>query len=226
LKECIRALNSPQSKHVPFRASKLTLCLRDSLQLNGTKTKKDGHIGSGPKLVVMVANISPSGDCVEHTLNTLRYANRAQEIDSNGQNEIIFEKALYDQMEHLQVQIEKPLESSTYEIALNAHKTELGTAASAIEETVVKLKNPKNLAYHSLLRPDEESFIFHHYMSTLRKVVEISKREEEKLIENSSNPEFEIKDYISHMEVALEEKISLLNSTYHHLQKFKCEIFK
>ncbi|KAI8037439.1 kinesin-like protein Klp59C [Drosophila gunungcola] len=67
LKECIRAL-SRQSSHLPFRGSKLTQVLRDSF-VGGKKNK-----------TCMIAMISPSTSCVEHTLNTLRYADRVKEL--------------------------------------------------------------------------------------------------------------------------------------------------
>ena len=65
LKECIRALDQDK-KHTPFRGSKLTLVLRDSF-VGNCKT-------------LMIANISPSLICSEHTLNTLRYADRVKEL--------------------------------------------------------------------------------------------------------------------------------------------------
>lgn len=64
LKECIRALDS-DARHVPFRGSKLTAVLRDSFVGETART-------------VMIANISPTASCVEHTLNTLRYADRVK----------------------------------------------------------------------------------------------------------------------------------------------------
>lgn len=66
LKECIRALDS-EARHVPFRGSKLTAVLRDSF------------VG-GQARTVMIANISPNNASVEHTLNTLRYADRVKEL--------------------------------------------------------------------------------------------------------------------------------------------------
>ncbi|KIZ05656.1 kinesin family member 2/24 [Monoraphidium neglectum] len=66
LKECIRALDS-DARHVPFRGSKLTAVLRDSFVGETART-------------VMIANISPTATCVEHTLNTLRYADRVKEL--------------------------------------------------------------------------------------------------------------------------------------------------
>ena len=65
LKECIRALDQ-EKRHKPFRGSKLTLVLRDSF--------------IGNCLTLMIANISPCLSCSEHTLNTLRYADRVKEL--------------------------------------------------------------------------------------------------------------------------------------------------
>lgn len=65
LKECIRALDQ-EKRHTPFRGSKLTLVLRDSFMGN-CKT-------------MMIGNISPCLSCSEHTLNTLRYADRVKEL--------------------------------------------------------------------------------------------------------------------------------------------------
>ena len=32
----------------------------------------------------MIANVSPAGGCCEHTLNTLRYADRVKELKKDG----------------------------------------------------------------------------------------------------------------------------------------------
>ncbi|KAI9327803.1 P-loop containing nucleoside triphosphate hydrolase protein, partial [Pilaira anomala] len=61
LKECIRALDQDK-KHTPFRGSKLTQVLRDSF--------------IGNSRTCMIATISPNNSNSEHTLNTLRYADR------------------------------------------------------------------------------------------------------------------------------------------------------
>jgi hypothetical protein len=65
LKECIRALDQDK-KHTPFRGSKLTLVLKDSF--------------TGNCRTLMIANVSPTQSCCEHTLNTLRYADRVKEL--------------------------------------------------------------------------------------------------------------------------------------------------
>lgn len=70
LKECIRALDNDQV-HIPFRGSKLTEVLRDSF--------------IGNSRTVMISCISPNFGSCEHTLNTLRYADRVKSL-SKGNN--------------------------------------------------------------------------------------------------------------------------------------------
>ena len=72
LKECIRALNDGGSTHVPYRASKLTLVLKDSFTRNSART-------------VMIATVSPAASSADHTQNTLRYADRVKERVVGGQ---------------------------------------------------------------------------------------------------------------------------------------------
>lgn len=62
----ISALVDGKSSHIPYRDSKLTRLLQDSLGGN-TKT-------------IMIANISPADYNFEETLSTLRYASRAKFI--------------------------------------------------------------------------------------------------------------------------------------------------
>ena len=72
LGNCINALCDQSAKnpnkqlHIPYRDSKLTRLLKDSL--------------GGNCRTVMIANVSPSYMCYEDTINTLKYANRAKEI--------------------------------------------------------------------------------------------------------------------------------------------------
>lgn len=66
LKECIRALGR-KGAHLPFRASKLTQVLRDSFIGEKSRT-------------CMIAMISPGMSSCEHSLNTLRYADRVKEL--------------------------------------------------------------------------------------------------------------------------------------------------
>ena len=64
----ISALVDGKSKHIPYRTSKLTRLLQDSLGGN-TKT-------------VMIAALSPADYNFDETLSTLRYASRAKNIQN------------------------------------------------------------------------------------------------------------------------------------------------
>ena len=64
----ISSLTDPKATHIPYRDSKLTRLLQDSLGGN-TKT-------------VMIANVGPADYNYEETMNTLRYASRAKNIQN------------------------------------------------------------------------------------------------------------------------------------------------
>eukprot|EP00439_Symbiodinium_sp_Y106_P011389 s6957_g1.t1 len=72
LKECIRAMGDRREAHVPFRASKLTLVLRDAF------------ISRGPAKTIMIACISPGMASADHSVNTLRYSDRLKEHPRSG----------------------------------------------------------------------------------------------------------------------------------------------
>lgn len=67
----ISALVDGVSTHVPYRDSKMTKLLQDSLGGN-TRT-------------VMIANIGPADWNYDETISTLRYANRAKNIQNKPQ---------------------------------------------------------------------------------------------------------------------------------------------
>jgi len=62
--------------HVPYRASKLTLVLKDSFTRAQART-------------VMIATISPAASSADHTINTLRYADRVKERTVGGQAAVV-----------------------------------------------------------------------------------------------------------------------------------------
>jgi len=64
----ISSLTDPKSSYIPYRDSKLTRLLQDSLGGN-TKT-------------VMIANVGPADYNFDETMNTLRYASRAKNIQN------------------------------------------------------------------------------------------------------------------------------------------------
>ena len=81
----INAMVEGKTKHVPYRDSKLTRLLQDSLGGN-TKT-------------VMIAAISPADYNYEETLTTLRYASRAKNIKNKPRVNMDPKDALLKQYE-------------------------------------------------------------------------------------------------------------------------------
>lgn len=74
LGNCINGL-ADGLRHIPYRDSKLTRLLKDSL--------------GGNCQTVMIANISPSSMSYEDTYNTLKYAYRAKKIKSNIKKNVV-----------------------------------------------------------------------------------------------------------------------------------------
>ncbi|KAK9071282.1 hypothetical protein SSX86_009850 [Deinandra increscens subsp. villosa] len=95
LKECIRALDNDQG-HIPFRGSKLTEVLRDSFV--------------GNSRTVMISCISPNSGSCEHTLNTLRYADRVKSLSKGSSSR----KDLSSSTSNLRNSIALPVSSSTF----------------------------------------------------------------------------------------------------------------
>ena len=75
LKECIRALGK-SSKHVPYRSSRLTMVLKDCFTSADAKT-------------TMIATVSPGASSADHTINTLRYADRIKEKKMPGKSPVV-----------------------------------------------------------------------------------------------------------------------------------------
>ncbi|CAN6297768.1 unnamed protein product [Urochloa humidicola] len=105
------AVSNKKSHHVPYRDSKLTFLLQDSLGGNSKTT--------------IIANISPSHCCAAETLSTLKFAQRAKYIRNNA---IINEDASGDVLSmRLQIQNLKK-EVSRLQGLVGSDKTEgIGT---------------------------------------------------------------------------------------------------
>lgn len=117
LANCINALReNKKGVYVNFRDSKLTRLLKDSL---GGKNK-----------TVMIVTISPSNSQFEETLNTLKYANRAKEIQIqpviNREQNLEFEAK---QQKHLMRDLEKDIENLKSELHTAAKNQQSGKSA-------------------------------------------------------------------------------------------------
>ncbi|KAK7590185.1 hypothetical protein V9T40_001798 [Parthenolecanium corni] len=147
---CISSLSDPKKRtgHIPYRDSKLTKLLADSLA------------GSG--VTLMIACISPASSNVCETLNTLRYAARAKKIRTKP---II----VMDPRETLIVSLKREIEALQKEnehlrTALNMNNCLVGNAKKS-SETYGKLTTlkPVNVEKLSQMSPIELVDLIKHY---------------------------------------------------------------
>ena len=97
LTNCINCLVSNNRGFIPWRDSKLTRILQDSL--------------SGNCRIVMISTISPSLLTVEETLYTLQYASRAKKIKVSVKKNVVFDN--------------KNIKNNKYEFIINELKNEI-----------------------------------------------------------------------------------------------------
>ncbi|XP_059305688.1 kinesin-like protein KIN-5D isoform X3 [Lycium ferocissimum] len=112
------------SGHVPYRDSKLTRFLRDSL---GGKTK-----------TCIIATVSPSIQCLEETLSTLEYANRAKQIKNRPEvNQKVTKSALikdlYVEMDRLKQELHATREKNGIYIPQDRYLREEAAQKEIIE---------------------------------------------------------------------------------------------
>lgn len=123
LANCINALGKNKGKgYVPYRNSKLTRLLKDSL--------------GGNCRTVMIANLSPSDLCYDDTYNTLKYANRAKNIKTLVKKNI--HNVNFHITKYLKIIDELRIEVQELKIQLQTKEKELSTNAQQQNEQYEK----------------------------------------------------------------------------------------
>ncbi|XP_044489949.1 kinesin-like protein KIN-5C [Mangifera indica] len=121
--------------HIPYRDSKLTRLLRDSL---GGRTK-----------TCIIATVSPAVHCLEETLSTLDYAHRAKHIKNKPEvNQKLMKstliKDLYGEIERLKAEVYAAREKNGVYIPKDRYyqeESERKTMTDQIEQMTVQLEN-------------------------------------------------------------------------------------
>ncbi|OMJ95339.1 hypothetical protein SteCoe_1241 [Stentor coeruleus] len=134
LGKVVYALGKKNHTHVPYRDSKLTRLLQDSLGLS-TRT-------------ILIATVSPSILCVEETISTLKFADRAKKVmikdknlETGLKNPHIFK--LQGEIQHLKqlLSLKNPENIVTLKTQLEALKEENQKIKQFTQDEVQKLKN-------------------------------------------------------------------------------------
>ncbi|CAG5093987.1 Similar to KRP85: Kinesin-II 85 kDa subunit (Strongylocentrotus purpuratus), partial [Cotesia congregata] len=133
----ISALVDGQSFHVPYRNSKLTRLLQDSL--------------GGNSKTLMCANVSPADMNYDETISTLRYANRAKNIKNRARINEDPKDALLRQFQDEIEQLRKQLEENGEELSEGDSEGDTDESNPAEEES-----NSKKLRRKSQILTMEE----------------------------------------------------------------------
>ncbi|VVB02499.1 unnamed protein product [Arabis nemorensis] len=128
------------SSHIPYRDSKLTRLLRDSL---GGKTK-----------TCIIATISPSAHSLEETLSTLDYAYRAKNIKNKPEanqklSKAVLLKDLYLELERMKEDVRAARDRNGIYIAQERYAQEEAEKKARIER-IEQLKNDLNVTESEL----------------------------------------------------------------------------
>ncbi|KAK2455107.1 kinesin protein KIN-5D [Trifolium repens] len=128
------------SPHVPYRDSKLTRILRDSL---GGKTK-----------TCIIATISPSAYCLEETLSTLDYASRAKNIKNKPEanqkvSKAVLLKDLYIEIERMKEDVRAAREKNGVYISHERFAKEEAEKKER-NEKIEQLENDLNLSQNQV----------------------------------------------------------------------------
>ena len=137
LSNCISALTDANRRewgHVPYRDSKLTRLLQDSL--------------GGNSRTVMFACVSPADTNADETLNTLKYANRARSI--RNRVAVNFEKST-----EAELKLKRQLDAATERIA----QLEMLVNVLHGENEALKQATPESHAFSQL---DDDSGCWEH----------------------------------------------------------------
>jgi len=208
LKECIRALGR-KGAHLPFRASKLTLVLRDSFIGEKSRT-------------CMIAMISPSMSSCEHTLNTLRYADRVKELGVD------------DPRKQGQVMESTDLDGSEYgtnndndlTLLASTNQTEMSEPfAVTPEESTDDEFRKEILHFHETLshvQQLEEEVVDEHrnFIEMLEKNMEESR----KIYDLSNSVDFDSEEYANRLQISLNEMTNHQSVLLEKLERLRKEL--
>ena len=173
LANCINILCSSNSKNfIPWRDSKLTRILQESL--------------SGNCRIVMIATISPSVMCIEETMYTLQYANRAKNLKVNLKKNVVDNKKItINKYEEIIQNLQQQINETKKEIA-NKQKLNVSNSLNNSNDLNVTNNNIVNNTNNSIIINDDfQSEMINHFQSEINVKKEIIEKERE--IENLKN---------------------------------------
>ncbi len=220
LKECIRSLDS-NSSHVPYRGSKLTLVLKDSFTSKTSKT-------------VMIATVSPAASSADHTLNTLRYADRIKERVVGGQARANAKNGVQMPESHDSRGAQGSSSDRDAAKAANVFNKIGAESKHGDDDQVSKLASQpsesKEASMHAEVEKDlhntvehifeEEEALLNLHMNIIQENAELL-TEEGRLLQQIQGDDNDIDSYATRLDAILARKQSLIENLRNKLRKFR-----
>uniref|UniRef100_A0A8C1KXM6 Kinesin-like protein n=1 Tax=Cyprinus carpio TaxID=7962 RepID=A0A8C1KXM6_CYPCA len=205
----ISALVDGKSTHVPYRNSKLTRLLQDSL--------------GGNSKTMMCANIGPADYNYDETISTLRYANRAKNIKNKARINEDPKDALLRQFQKEIEDLKRKLEEGRKKVSpdkmvemqakIEEERKALEAKLDMEEEERNKARAELEKREKDLLKAQQEHHLLLEKLSALEKRVIVGgvdllakAEEQEKLLEESNNELEERRKRAEQLRRELEEK--------------------
>uniref|UniRef100_A0A7N8WUP7 Kinesin-like protein n=1 Tax=Mastacembelus armatus TaxID=205130 RepID=A0A7N8WUP7_9TELE len=205
----ISALVDGKSTHVPYRNSKLTRLLQDSL--------------GGNSKTMMCANIGPADYNYDETISTLRYANRAKNIKNKARINEDPKDALLRQFQKEIEELKKKLEEGKKKVSADKMvemQAKIEEERKALEAKLDMEEEERNRARaelekreKDLLKAQQEHHLLLEKLSALEKKVIVGgvdllakAEEQEKLLQESNNELEERRRRAEQLRKELEEK--------------------
>ncbi|CAH2100547.1 unnamed protein product [Euphydryas editha] len=180
----ISALVDGKSTHIPYRNSKLTRLLQDSL--------------GGNSKTVMIATIGPADSNYVETISTLRYANRAKNIENKTHVNSEPGDALLTRFQQEIDQLKKQLEENTNEIEeeeeIEVSEEELSD--ETLTDPELDILDPEEKKMRRKMRREEKEKINREKAHQARKVLEEKKAE----LQRTKKQQEELKEKLQRLE--------------------------
>lgn len=180
----ISALVDGKSTHIPYRNSKLTRLLQDSL--------------GGNSKTVMIATIGPADTNYVETISTLRYANRAKNIENKTHVNNEPGDALLTRFQLEIDQLKKQLEDCSNEIEGGAEDdlSEEDLSEDSVSDPEMDSLDPEEKKLRKKMRREEKEKMIKEKTHQARKVLEEKRAE----LQRTKRQQEELKDKLQRLE--------------------------
>ena len=222
LKECIRALRKGDDADVPYRGSYLTLVLRDSFE-GTTEDKK----------VVMISCVCPGHTSSDHSLNSLRYADRLKEQSAGNVVNHFVPKPEVGRKAPAQPSVKKMPQPKAVEKKEKVAERQEKLGRSFKDMEYIHSKNSEEekigremLDLHEKVETiiEEEEELLEIHVAAIKEDAQILTKEGELIALAQGEGDYEIDSYVEQMELLIHRKLKIYQNFYNKILTFKAHL--